>query len=67
VVARAAQALAPRDAPQLNFNCLKNPMANLEGLFHFLFSPSTPLRAVSLSNGRFDARYENLNQFFCFR
>jgi signal transduction histidine kinase len=25
------------------------------------FSPSTPLRAVSLSNGRFDTRNENLN------
>jgi|GEM_PF-4684232 len=48
-------------------------------LFLFLFSPSTPLRAVSpstwlgtvslsngLSNGRFDTRNENLNYFFCF-
>jgi len=33
-------------------------------LFLFLFSPSTPLRALSLSNGRFDTGNENLNQFF---
>jgi len=41
-------------------------MSNLESLFPFLFSPSTPLRAVSLSNGRFITRNENINQFFCF-
>jgi hypothetical protein len=34
----------------------------VEGLlFLFLFSPSTPLRAVSLSNGHFDIRNENFN------
>jgi hypothetical protein len=32
------------------------PIPNIQRLFLFLFSPSTPLRAVSLSNGRFDTR-----------
>jgi len=42
------------------------PITNIQRVFLFLFSPSTPLRAVSLSNGRFDTRNENLNYFFCF-
>ncbi len=37
------------------------PIPNIQRLFLFLFSPSTSLRAVSLSNGRFDTRNENLN------
>jgi len=43
----------------------KYQIPNNQQLFLFLFSPSTPLRAVSLSNGRFDTRNENLIQFFC--
>ena len=52
----------------------KHQIPNIQRLFLFLSSPSTPLRAVSpstllrtmslsngLSNGRFDARNENLN------
>jgi hypothetical protein len=35
------------------------PIPNIQRLFLFLCSPSTPLRAVSLSNGRFDTRNEN--------
>jgi hypothetical protein len=34
----------------------KLPITKIQRLFPFLFSPSTPLRAVSLSNGSFDSR-----------
>ena len=40
---------------------LKIRTSKLQRLFLFLFSPSTPLRAVSLSNGRFDNRNENID------